>query len=430
VLKFSRNSAIPDEASTVVIDVGVNDSYTLTQKTADSIVSAFGLSGPFQLYWTIGAKVSTAQVNEQKRIMTAIGGVQNINAQWTFDSPANLFAATRGEALEPVETGGAIVSVDGPSATDKAIRIPQGSYLRCKHGLAATAGSSRVNKYSVIFDVRIPAIGPSYSFLNMRDGYGVPTQETDFSVDANGALGTTLGFTVFRMTPGVWERVMLTVDLTSNLVRYYVNGISMILPTGNISANNQLNNERLSLSTDGCLLFAGSGATIDVANVQFLSDIPTAWEITRLGGVGIRQYDDKSKWKIADFSESNAANPPAFAIDGNTTNFYHSLWPNEVPQEYHLTIDLIEAKKISAVTFHGRLHNSNHPAIYNTIAFYVSNDLVNWTYLGGNPRLTDANNEIGEVYCDPSAPSGRYLKMSQTDQLALLIGEVYVFGPK
>jgi hypothetical protein len=354
-----------------------------------------------------------------------------LGGQWTFDDPANLFAATRGETLVPVESGGAIVPIDGPSAIDRAIRIPKGSYLRCKHGLKATEGYSRINQYSIIFDVRIPEIGPVYSFINMRDGYGTPTQDADFFVrSTTGEIGvsTTLGYSVFRMTPGVWSRVMLSVDLISNRVSYYVNGISM----RDVTVSGQING-RWSLSTEGCLLFAddnGDDATIDVANVQFITGIPTAWEINRLGGVGIRQYDDKAKWKIAEFSTSNAANPPTYAIDGITTNFYHSLWPNTVPREHHITFDLQEAKKISAITYHGRLSTSLHPSIYNTIVFYVSNDLVNWTYLGGNPRLTDANMEIGETYCDPSAPPGRYLKMSQPDQLSLLIGEVYVFGPK
>jgi hypothetical protein len=449
VLKFSRNSEVPNEPSTVVIDVGDNDSYTLTRKTADSIVNLVAdVAGPFSLYWTIGAKESTSQVNEQKRNLSAISGVKNINAEWTFDNPTDLFAAARGGvALVPVETGGAITSIAGPSATDKAIRIPAGSYLKCKHGLSATAGMTRVTKYSVIFDVRLPSLGATYGLLDIHDGYGTPTVSStgDANVDyipdirvlpTGGITMQNNGWSsIYKMVSGGWSRVMLTVNIAGNAIRYYVDGIDLPASFGNVGpGTGEILNPRLTLDPDGCLLFAGGSDAIEVANVQFLSEIPSAWEILRLGGVGIRQYTDKGNWKIADASSTNANQGPSLAIDGllGQWDFMHTTWPNTVPQDFFIIVDFSNAKKVSAVIAQGRQVSGMSPCISN-FNVQISNDLVNWTLLGSNMNMDFQPFEKGEIYCDPSAPAGRYLKFTQLAHevnLAMLINEIFIFGPK
>ncbi|GHT57044.1 hypothetical protein AGMMS49982_24070 [Bacteroidia bacterium] len=260
------------------------------------------------------------------------------------------------------------------------------------------------------------------------------------------------------MTPNVWSRVMYTVDLNGNAIKYYVNGILLATEAAfNATTDRQYfnfagysNHKGFSLDPAGVLLFAGGTGTIDVANVQFYDGIPTDWEMYRLGGVGTRQITNNraADWAFGDNynMDKQSGNPPSMALDGNPGTWMHSVWPppapyNVTPDTYWFVLDLKKRQTLASYTMQGRWSWWNWGASHTGVGPYnleISDDNTNWTLIGQNTTANGVGGDVTEVYFDPTnLPSGRYLKVTQPanpsrgeNALAFLVGEIFIFGPK
>jgi hypothetical protein len=122
------------------------------------------------------------------------------------------------------------------------------------HGIQPNGGGTRVNQYTLIFDVMISTAGPGAASMlqvtdpavNLTDG-DLFWQGNNFGQGANGYNGTG------QFTPGVWHRVIAAYDEAANppVVTKYVDGIKQ----DDWTANQGLDNDRRALLPTA-LLFA------------------------------------------------------------------------------------------------------------------------------------------------------------------------------
>ncbi|GAP72925.1 discoidin domain-containing protein [Candidatus Symbiothrix dinenymphae] len=444
-LKVSSN---PNFSDGPTIDAGTGNSYLMTKNDASALIASFNRADPFRVYWTIAPRLSSTTINQQSRNMTAIRA-KNMTGWWTFDDPTNLLAAQNGGiALVAVETGGAITSVAGPTATDRAIRIPQGSYLRCNHGLLPVGGTN-VNTYSVAFDVKIPetGTGKTYSLLSARNGYGTPTQDADIFINADGKIGvltgTTatvsenglqtdrMGFSGFHTPAGRWTRIVLVADITNNFYMYYADGLR--IREGRLSSADI--DGRFSLLPEGCLLFAddnGEDEVLDVANVQFYGLKLSEYEIRKLGGVAIREYD-KTSWKI-----STNMLTPSYSVDSNPSRIldsnpitYTFNWSGADVLKY-FNIDMTEVQEIHSLAFYGRLVEE-WPSELRTVDVFAGNDGSTWTLIASHDYQVPVYETTWQIpLIDlPTPVNARWLRVEMNRGLAnATFGEIHVFGKK
>jgi Icc-related predicted phosphoesterase len=184
----------------------------------------------------------------------------DIVGSWLFDDATDLTKATVGTALQFHTTGGAIASVDGPTAANKAIRIPQKSYLQVLHGLAPKNGETYVNDYAIQIYFKVPSLDKWYSFMQTDLNNN---NDADIFINKNGNIGvTSIGYSPKSITTGKWHRLLISAQLGSYM-NIYLDG-ELLLGT------NSPANDRHALNAAGVLLFAdedGEDAAIDVAEI-------------------------------------------------------------------------------------------------------------------------------------------------------------------
>lgn len=196
---------------------------------------------------------------------------------WDFDDPLNLLKATQGQTLN---LRGTVAAVAGARTGDGAARIGIGSYFECRHGLLPGPSQAWVNRYSLLVDFRIPALGPWYCFFqtdssNQNDG--------DCFVRANdGAIGVAqTGYSGTPARAGVWQRLIVSVDNSVGIYRLYLDGEEIL------RGSPQGVDGRFSLYPV-LLLFAdenGEDAVMDVSRVAIYGDCLSAADAAELGGV-------------------------------------------------------------------------------------------------------------------------------------------------
>src|SRR5437868_9149275 len=95
------------------------------------------------------------------------------------------------------------------------------------HGIAPNGGGTKVNQYTLIYDVMIAPTGPGAASMiqiddlnNTSDG-DLFWQGNNFGQGANGYNGTSI------FTPDSWHRVVISVDLTTNpgVISKFVDGV-------------------------------------------------------------------------------------------------------------------------------------------------------------------------------------------------------------
>ena len=185
---------------------------------------------------------------------------------WTFNNPSKLTEAIVGNALV---LNGSHVAVDGPSDTSGAVRIGVGSFYHTPHGIAPNGGGSMVNSYTIVMDVKIPALGQWYTFYQTEPAN---TQDGDWFLNPSGNIGVgATDYTSSTLKSGDWYRIAISVY---NGIRhdYYIDGKKTLngIP-GDVDG-------RFSLDTQ-VLLFAdenGEDNTLDVADIKIYA---RAWWI-------------------------------------------------------------------------------------------------------------------------------------------------------
>ena len=109
--------------------------------------------------------------------------VEDLVAHWTFDNTDNLTEAKIGNALV---LNGSHVSVEGPNDSSAAIRIGVGSYYSAEHGITPNGGGNKVNIYTIVMDIKIPASGQWYTIYQTETAN---TADGDWFIGPNGNMG-------------------------------------------------------------------------------------------------------------------------------------------------------------------------------------------------------------------------------------------------
>lgn len=138
--------------------------------------------------------------------------------RWTFDNLNNLLDGSVGNDL--VLTG-THTSVPGPSVSDLAVGISNGSYYTCHHGINANGSGNYVNEYSILMDIMIDNPKQYHSFYQTNP---TNSNDGDLFINPNSQIGiSATGYSGFSIKANEWYRVVITVDLGTS-IRFYVDG--------------------------------------------------------------------------------------------------------------------------------------------------------------------------------------------------------------
>lgn len=98
-------------------------------------------------------------------------------------------------------------------------------------GTSANGGGTKLNQYSLVFDVLLPGGWNWMPFFNTTPEN---TNDSDFFVRGDGAIGIgALGYSPGgTIQPDTWHRVLFSADLPSGVVTYYVDGAQILQRTG------------------------------------------------------------------------------------------------------------------------------------------------------------------------------------------------------
>ena len=145
-----------------------------------------------------------------------------LKGYWRFDDPSNLGKATKGNDLILHGTESA---VEGVTATDGATQVNTGSGYNVDHGLAAIGGS-KLNVYTLIYDVNVPNIG---SYVNLLQNNPVNSTDGTCYINPSGGFWNNglPGSSGDLIKADTWHRVVLTLDAesgTSDNYNIYIDG--------------------------------------------------------------------------------------------------------------------------------------------------------------------------------------------------------------
>ena len=195
-------------------------------------------------------------------------------AEWNFDTAANLTLATIGSDLVLVGTNTAI---EGPSPDDGAVTIGVGSHYKFTHGISPAAGQDYINKYSILFDIRVPDVN---SWRSLFQANGANTDDGELFVrNTGGTIGlNATGYSSKTLLPDEWYRLVMVVD---NGTEYslYLDGVKIL------NGNAQTIDSRFGLR-ESILLFGdndGEDYPTDVARVSFYDSPLSQSEVEALG---------------------------------------------------------------------------------------------------------------------------------------------------
>ncbi|MGB4577383.1 MAG: T9SS type A sorting domain-containing protein [Paludibacter sp.] len=142
---------------------------------------------------------------------------------WTFDELNNLFKATIGNVLVPTDDASGYVQTFGPYDGKNAVLTHRGNGFAMDHGIAPNGGGTRVNDYTIEWDIMVPDFALYRSLIQngaMNEGDG-----DVFIKNNTGVIGTTtMGWTSNMLVPGTWYRIVLSIQAGS-FARIYVDGV-------------------------------------------------------------------------------------------------------------------------------------------------------------------------------------------------------------
>ncbi|MDD3875754.1 MAG: fibronectin type III domain-containing protein [Bacteroidales bacterium] len=209
--------------------------------------------------------------------------VSGIKGYWTFDDSADISNASYGTDLVPT---GYIRSVDGPSASNLAVRLGTNSFFRCFHNIPpnGTGTPIKVNNYSLLIDFKINQFGLWRSFFQ-TDTANTITDDAEVFISPSGTIGVSAtGYSQQVLKTGEWYRLVISVKLGTSF-NYYLDGQLLF------SGTSQAIDGRFSLSPstlqNNFLLFADNDAEdniFDIAQVAVYDRNLTPVEIDSLGG--------------------------------------------------------------------------------------------------------------------------------------------------
>lgn len=126
---------------------------------------------------------------------------------WTFDNPADLLAPLYGNRLTAF---GATAAAVGPALGNGAVSLSAATALAVDHGIAPNGGGTTVNQWTLVMDIRVPALG---AFNSLFQTNPANTDDGDCFLNAGGNVGVGLaGYSALPLKTGRWYRLVVAVD--------------------------------------------------------------------------------------------------------------------------------------------------------------------------------------------------------------------------
>jgi hypothetical protein len=299
-ISFTLTAAV--DPTGITPEWSVNAATVAVAPSSNGLSAEVTISGEGLAVVTVAAGGLTATYT-----ITTASLFESAAGYWTFDDPNDLYKATVGNDLEPGGWDDAekpIAAADGPSAGNGAINIPMYNFLKCYHGIAANGpeGATRVNEYTVMFDVMELDASQYHPLLQCSVDEGLNQKgEAGFYLKSGGRIGVgDVGDSPYGTTEnGVWYRVIISAKAAAEggFCNYYLNGE---LLKENPFGENRIDHYRWIPRPEGVLFFAdsrvelgeGGDNTYDftddglyVAAVAIWDHPLTAEEVAALGGV-------------------------------------------------------------------------------------------------------------------------------------------------
>ncbi|MCI0515578.1 hypothetical protein L0128_20380, partial [candidate division KSB1 bacterium] len=155
---------------------------------------------------------------------------------WKFDDPANLTSATVGNDLIPGAIGQltpTFIAVPGPAAGNGAVNVASGSFYSCLHDIEANGADptkpdlqpTRVNRYSLVIDFRMPATGVWYAFHATDNNGDAVHSDWESFIRSNGKIGVgSTGYSFYAIKDTEkWYRLVISADLSVRY-KYFLEG--------------------------------------------------------------------------------------------------------------------------------------------------------------------------------------------------------------
>lgn len=205
---------------------------------------------------------------------------------WEFNNAANIGQATIGTNLTIVGTAPTFVASQSFSGLtlNGVIQTTPGvaNHLLATHGIAPNGGGTRVNQYSMLFDMRRPNTN-EWRTLFQSDTSN--TSDGDYFVrDSDARLGVgALTYTpTYQMPSDQWVRLVITADLTAaGSYRAYVDGTLVHTHT-----QPALDSDRFSLLPT-VLLFGDENNENNLLSIGAVAIWDQALTAVEVGGLGI-----------------------------------------------------------------------------------------------------------------------------------------------
>lgn len=199
--------------------------------------------------------------------------------EWRFDNPDNLLEAFIGNDLTLV---GSHNIVSGPTTDNGAISIDRGSHYVVEHGIEPRRGDQFVNEYSILFDVRLPAVDRWRTLLQTDSAN---SDDGEVFIDASGRVGVAAtGYSGQPVSADTWHRIIVTVKNESEF--------SIYLDTEKILTGlSQGKDSRFALRPD-IIIFGdndGDDGLIEVAKFAIYDVLLIEEEVEALGKVRVEK---------------------------------------------------------------------------------------------------------------------------------------------
>jgi len=207
-------------------------------------------------------------------------------ASWLFDDPANLTKATVGKALEMVRNisfnpNAQFLSVEGPTESNKAVRIPVNCHFVADHGMIPKEGQNYVAEYTLFFEFKIPVVGRFYSFFQTE-----LANTADAEIFVRSAVPPTIGVGATGYAGGglivaeKWHRLYLS--FKPGDVKFFIDGQQFHSSTTADS--------RFRMSTAGVILCGGPWTKkddneFDIAEISIWNGALTLDNVKELEGI-------------------------------------------------------------------------------------------------------------------------------------------------
>ena len=278
-----------------------------------------GYSGPDS--YTLQADDGSNQVTSQVTVFVtdpAAPPYPDPVGWWQFDSNIDPSLATLGNDL--IASGSGFTFVPGIEPGDGAMQVEPGSHYVVDHDIpAGTGGGTKVNEYSLLFDVLIP--GSGWHALYQTSPANNDDAEAFFDNGNRIGLAALGGYSTTTATQGTWYRVVVTADNGTDR-SLYVNG--QLWLNGNAGAlddRHALASTFLALADEN-----GEDGTLRISNLAVWSSALTAPQVLALNGAGDF---------IVDATPPAPNNPPVIT-EGNTSSVNTGM-AVATPLTFHVT---------------------------------------------------------------------------------------------